>query len=126
MNNKYMSNKILIELLKKYGVKKLVLSSGCRNVPFVSSVEVDPDFECFSVIDERNAAFFGLGLCEQLNEPVAIACTSGTAASNYVTGVTEAYYSNAPLVVLTFEKISILSMYRNGSLKKEEENMHIF
>ena len=104
MNNQYLSNRILIELLKKYGIKKLVLSSGARNVPFVSTVETDPDFECFSVIDERNAAFFGLGLCEQLNEPVAIACTSGTAASNYVTGVTEAYYSNSPLVVLTFDR----------------------
>jgi len=104
MNNKYLSNKILIELLKQYGVKKLVLSSGCRNIPFVSSVENDDDFECFSVIDERNAAFFGLGLSQESQEPVAIACTSGTAASNYVTGVTEAYYSHAPLVVLTFDR----------------------
>ncbi|MBQ3436266.1 MAG: 2-succinyl-5-enolpyruvyl-6-hydroxy-3-cyclohexene-1-carboxylic-acid synthase [Bacilli bacterium] len=104
MNNKYLSNKILIELLKKYGIKKLVLSSGCRNVPFVSNVETDPDFECFSVIDERNAAFFGMGLSEEAKEPVAIACTSGTAASNYVSGVTEAYYSKVPLVVLTFDR----------------------
>lgn len=104
MNNKYLSNKILIELLKKYGIKKLVLSSGCRNVPFVSNVETDPDFECFSVIDERNAAFFGMGLSEESKEPIAIACTSGTAASNYVSGVTEAYYSKVPLVVLTFDR----------------------
>lgn len=104
MNNKYMSNKILIELLKKYGIKKLVLSSGARNVPFVSTVETDHSFECFSIIDERNAAFFGMGLSEELQEPVAIACTSGTAASNYISGVTEAYYSNVPLVVLTFDR----------------------
>ncbi len=104
MNSKYISKAILISLLKQYGIKKLVLSSGCRHVPFVSSVETDSDFECFSIIDERNAAFFGLGLAQQTNEPVAIACTSGTAASNYVTGVTEAYYSHAPLVILTFDR----------------------
>lgn len=105
MEQKYISNKILIELLKKYGIKKLVLSSGARNIPFVFAVENDSDFECFSVIDERNAAFFGLGLSQgNNNEPVAIACTSGTAASNYITGVTEAYYSNIPLVVLTFDR----------------------
>ena len=104
MENKYISNKILISLLKQYGINKLVLSSGCRNIPFVSTVETDPNFECFSVIDERNAAFFGMGLSQQSNEPVAIACTSGTAASNYITGVTEAFYSHVPLVILTFDR----------------------
>ena len=58
----YISNDILIGFLKKYNVHKLVLSSGTRNIPFVSSVEVDKWFECFSVVDERNAAFFGMGL----------------------------------------------------------------
>jgi len=52
----YISNDILIGFLKKYNVHKLVLSSGTRNIPFVSSVEVDKWFECFSVVDERNAA----------------------------------------------------------------------
>ncbi len=104
MNNQYISNQILITLLKQYGVKKLVLSSGCRSIPFVTKVEVDSDFECYSVIDERNAAFFGLGLSQESNEPVAIACTSGTAASNYVSGITEAYYSETPIVVLTFDR----------------------
>ncbi|MBP3255303.1 MAG: hypothetical protein J6M60_02285 [Clostridia bacterium] len=104
MDNKYIGNSILIELLKKYNIKKLVLSSGARNVPFVFNVENDSDFECFSVIDERNAAFFALGLSQQAKEPVVIACTSGTAASNYITGITEAYYSHAPIVVLTFDR----------------------
>ena len=101
---KYVTNNILMNLLSKYGVSKLVLSSGARNIPFVSAVETDPRFECFSVVDERNAAFFALGMSQQLNAPVAIACTSGTAASNYLTGVTEAFYSHIPLVVLTFDR----------------------
>ena len=100
----YLSNAILIELLKKNGIKHLVLSSGTRNIPFVNSVEVDSEFTCYSVVDERNAAFFGMGISQKLQEPVAIACTSGTAASNYLTGVTEAYYSNVPLLVITFDR----------------------
>lgn len=100
----YLSNEILISLLKQYKIFKLVLSSGSRNIPFVSTVETDNAFECYSVIDERNAAFFALGLQQQSGEPVAIACTSGTAASNYLSGVTEAFYSNAPLVIITFDR----------------------
>lgn len=100
----YINNKILIAFLKKHGIKKVVLSSGSRNIPFISAVEVDPDFECFSVIDERNAAFFGLGLAQESKELVAIACTSGTAVSNYISGVSEAFYSNVPLVVITFDR----------------------
>lgn len=100
----YISNSILIKFLKRYNIHKLVLSSGTRNIPFVSTVEVDDWFECFSVVDERNAAFFGMGLAQQANEPVVIACTSGTAVSNYITGVTEAFYSHVPLVVVTFDR----------------------
>ena len=103
---KYVTNNILMNLLSKHGVAKLVLSSGSRNIPFVSAVETDPRFECYSVVDERNAAFFALGMSQQLNEPIAIACTSGTAASNYLSGVTEAFYSHIPLVVLTFDRSS--------------------
>ena len=101
---KYVTNSILLNLLSAYGVEKMVLSSGARNIPFVSTVEVDSRFDCYSVIDERNAAFFALGMCQQLQKPVAIACTSGTAASNYLSGVTEAYYSHSPLVVITFDR----------------------
>ncbi|MBP5288828.1 MAG: 2-succinyl-5-enolpyruvyl-6-hydroxy-3-cyclohexene-1-carboxylic-acid synthase [Clostridia bacterium] len=101
---KYVTNSILMNLLAQYGVKHLVLSSGARNIPFVSTVENDPRFTCYSVVDERNAAFFALGISQKLNEPVAIACTSGTAASNYLTGVTEAFYAHAPLVILTFDR----------------------
>lgn len=100
----YINNKILVAFLKKYGIKKIVLSSGSRNIPFISAVEVDEDFECFSVVDERNAAFFGMGLAQESKELVAIACTSGTAVSNYVSGVSEAFYSNVPLVVITFDR----------------------
>ena len=57
-----MSNFLLISLLKQYGIKKLVLSSGTRNIPFVTAVETDDYFECFSVVDERKCCIFRTGV----------------------------------------------------------------
>lgn len=111
-----LSVSILIAYLKHYGVRKLVLSPGMRNIPFVTTVEVDPFFECYSVVDERNAAFFALGLSQKSGEPVGLACTSGTAVSNYLTGLSEAYYSHAPIVAITCDR----SPYVLGQLETQK------
>lgn len=95
---------ILISLLKQYNVKHLVLSPGARCIPFVRSVEQDKDFICHSVVDERSAAFFALGIANQTNEIVAVACTSSTATCNYYSAVVEAYYQQVPLLLLTFDR----------------------
>lgn len=98
---------IILALLKKYDVKHLVLSAGTRHIPLVFSAEDDKFFKCYSIVDERSAGFFALGLIQTLNEPVAIVCTSGTAACNYVSAVTEAFYQHLPLVVLTSDRNQI-------------------
>ena len=98
--------RILISLLKKYGVKHIVLSPGGRNVPFVHSVENDKDFSCYSIVDERSAAFFAIGMIQYLKEPVAICCTSATAVCNYMSAVEEAFYQHLPLIVLTADRNS--------------------
>ncbi|MDR1606743.1 MAG: 2-succinyl-5-enolpyruvyl-6-hydroxy-3-cyclohexene-1-carboxylic-acid synthase [Streptococcaceae bacterium] len=98
------SYQIIIALLKEYGIKHLVLSAGSRNVPFVHSVEEDPYFTCYSVVDERSAAYFALGLSQELNQPVVISCTSSTATANYWPAVAEAFYQEVPLVVLTSDR----------------------
>lgn len=95
---------IIIALLKKYGIKHCVLSAGSRNVPFVHSVEEDPYFKCYSVVDERSAGYFALGLAQELNEPVVISCTSSTATCNYWPAVAEAFYQNVPLIVMTSDR----------------------
>lgn len=95
---------ILISLLKAYGIKDIVLSPGGRNVPFVHSVENDKDFSCYSVVDERSAGFFALGLIHALKRPVAICCTSATAVCNYMSSIEEASYQHLPLVVLTADR----------------------
>ena len=95
---------IIIALLKKYGIKHCVLSAGSRNVPFVHSIEEDPYFTCYSVVDERSAGYFALGLAQELNEPVVISCTSSTATCNYWPPVAEAFYLGVPVLVLTSDR----------------------
>lgn len=95
---------IVIALLKKYGIKHLVLSAGQSNYPFVHSVENDPYFTCYSVVDERSAAFYAVGIAQELGEPVAISCTASTACCNYISAITEAYYQKVPVLVLTSDR----------------------
>ena len=70
---------ILVSLLKKYNVRNIVISAGTRHTPFVYSVEHDSFFHTYSIVDERSAGFFAIGLIEELHEPAAVVCTSGTA-----------------------------------------------
>lgn len=95
---------IIIALLKEYGIRNCVLSAGSRNVPFVHSVEEDSYFKCYSVVDERSAGYFAMGLAQELNEPVVISCTSSTATCNYWPAVAEAFYQNVPIIVLTSDR----------------------
>ncbi len=96
--------KQLVSLLKQNGITHIVLSPGNRNVPIVHSLENDPFFTCFNITDERSAAFFALGLINEIKKPVAICCTSGTAVCNYASAVAEAYYQNIPLLVITADR----------------------
>lgn len=94
----------LARLMKIRGIKHLVVSPGSRNAPVVSVFCNDPFFECLVVVDERSAAFFALGMTLKLQKPVAIVCTSGSAALNYAPAVAEAFYQQLPLIVLTADR----------------------
>ena len=107
---------IVVEYLKHYNVRRIVLSPGMRNIPLVTAVEEDSSFDCYSVVDERNAAFFALGMAQQTGDAVALVCTSGTAVSNYLPGITEAYYSHVPLVAITCDR----SPYSLGQLETQK------
>lgn len=95
---------IIISLLKQHGVKYLVLSPGTRNAPFVHSVETDPFFVCYSIVDERSAAYFALGLSEAMDVPVGFSCTSSTAACNYLPAIEEAHRKSIQLIALTADR----------------------
>ncbi len=95
---------ILVSLMKKYGIKHVVISAGTRHTPLVYSLEHDNYFKTYSVVDERSAAFFAVGIIEKLREPAAVCCTSGTAAANYVSAANEAFYQQLPLLILTADR----------------------
>ncbi|MDA3942126.1 MAG: 2-succinyl-5-enolpyruvyl-6-hydroxy-3-cyclohexene-1-carboxylic-acid synthase [Bacteroidetes bacterium] len=94
----------LARLMKKRGIKHLIISPGSRNAPVVSVFCNDPFFECLVIVDERSAAFFALGIAMKLQKPAAIVCTSGSAALNYAPAVAEAYYQHVPLIILTADR----------------------
>lgn len=94
----------LVTLLKAHGVKRYVISAGSRHKQIEIALGCDPFFEIYSVVDERSASFFALGLIQKYDEPVGILCTSGTASSNYCSAISEAYYQHLPLLVITADK----------------------
>ncbi len=96
--------RILTEILVKKGIKRVVLSPGSRNAPLLMAFAREKRLEHFVVLDERSAAFFALGMSQQSGEPVALACTSGTAALNYGPAIAEAYYQRLPLIVVTADR----------------------
>lgn len=104
MYTKIRNVQYIISMMKAYGVKNIVLSAGTRHVAIAESVENDSFFNCYSVVDERSAGYFAIGLAKELNEPVAIACTSSTATCNYYPAVAEAYYQSIPLLILTGDR----------------------
>lgn len=106
--------------LRHAGVKQVVLSPGSRNAPLMVGFSQDPAFECFSVVDERSAAFFALGLIQASNAPVAVVCTSGSALLNYFPAVSEAYYSDLPLIVISADRPRHLIDIGDGQTIQQE------
>lgn len=92
---------MLLSLLKAHKIKKMVLSPGSANASFVASAQYDGDFELYSSVDERSAAYIACGLAEESQEPVVICCTGATASRNYMPGLTEAYYRKLPVIAVT-------------------------
>ena len=81
-----------------------MICPGSRNAPLTLSLTTHPEFSTYSVVDERSAGFFGLGLSQQLNEPVVLLCTSGSALLNFYPAVAEAFYSRIPLLVISADR----------------------
>lgn len=94
----------VIQLCKAKNIKHIVISPGSRNAPLTIGFTNDSFFKCYSIVDERCAAFFALGIAQQLNEPTVVVCTSGSALLNYYPAVAEAFYSDIPLVVLSADR----------------------
>ena len=106
----------IIALLKKYDIHDCVLSAGSRNVPFVHSVEKDPFFNCYSVVDERSAGYFAIGLAQEKRKPVVISCTASTASCNYYPAIAEAFYQDVPIIVLTSDRNPTMLGHREDQM----------
>ena len=94
----------IIELLRAKGIANIVISPGSRNAPLTIGFVNNPSFTCYSIADERSAAFFALGIAQQINKPVAVVCTSGSALLNYYPAFAEAFYSQIPLIVISADR----------------------
>ncbi|HVW22652.1 MAG TPA: 2-succinyl-5-enolpyruvyl-6-hydroxy-3-cyclohexene-1-carboxylic-acid synthase [Opitutaceae bacterium] len=95
---------VLAESLFRSGVRWAVISPGSRSAPLTFAFARHPGIEAIPVLDERSAAFFALGLARRDGRPVALICTSGTAAANYFPAVVEAHESGVPLLILTADR----------------------
>ena len=86
------------------GLRDVCISPGSRNTPLTLAFAGHPELRSWSHHDERSAGFFALGLARASGRPVAVVCTSGTAAVEYHPAVVEALQSGVPLLVLTADR----------------------
>jgi 2-succinyl-5-enolpyruvyl-6-hydroxy-3-cyclohexene-1-carboxylate synthase len=93
-----------IDELRSQGVQHVIVSPGSRSTPLALAAADHPELQVWVQIDERSAGFFALGIAKASGIPVALICTSGTAAANYFPAIIEARYARIPLIVLTSDR----------------------
>lgn len=94
---------IMAETLRRLGLTTAVICPGSRSTPLAIAF-AQADVDAIPVLDERSASFFALGIARSSSRPVALVCTSGTAAANFYPAVIEAKESRVPLLVLTADR----------------------
>ncbi|TRX37557.1 2-succinyl-5-enolpyruvyl-6-hydroxy-3-cyclohexene-1-carboxylic-acid synthase [Flavobacterium restrictum] len=94
----------IIEICLAKGITTIIISPGSRNAPLTIGFVSNPAFDCYSIADERCAAFFAVGMAQQTKVPVALVCTSGSALLNYYPAFAEAFYSQIPLIVISADR----------------------
>jgi 2-succinyl-5-enolpyruvyl-6-hydroxy-3-cyclohexene-1-carboxylate synthase len=104
INRTYAPLQAFVEELYRCGMRHAVTSPGSRNAPLALTLAAQEGIEATSVIDERSAGFVALGMAKASGRPVAVTCTSGTAAANLHPAVAEAYEARVPLLVLTADR----------------------
>lgn len=100
----------VLDRLRTYGVREIVLCAGARNAPFVALLSAgsnsNSEFKVYSFFEERSASFFALGRMQSEGSPVAVITTSGTAAAELLPAAVEADYQRLPLVMITADRPS--------------------
>jgi 2-succinyl-5-enolpyruvyl-6-hydroxy-3-cyclohexene-1-carboxylate synthase len=93
-----------VDELARAGVRNVCLAPGSRSTPLALMLAQHPDIKLWLQLDERSTAFFALGMAKAIRQPVAILCSSGTAAANFFPAVVEARVGRVPLIVLTADR----------------------
>jgi 2-succinyl-5-enolpyruvyl-6-hydroxy-3-cyclohexene-1-carboxylate synthase len=95
----------VVQFCEMKDIQHIVICAGSRNAPLTNGFVENPFFKTYSIVDERSAAFFAMGMAQQLNSPTAVVCTSGSALLNFYPAVAEAFYSNIPLVIISADRM---------------------
>jgi 2-succinyl-5-enolpyruvyl-6-hydroxy-3-cyclohexene-1-carboxylate synthase len=103
-NRNYAFSGVLVDELARCGLRHVCICPGSRSTPLTVSFARHPSIKTWLHLDERSAAFFALGMAQVLKAPVALVCTSGTAAANFLPAITEARIAGIPLLVLTSDR----------------------
>ncbi|MBA4181813.1 MAG: 2-succinyl-5-enolpyruvyl-6-hydroxy-3-cyclohexene-1-carboxylic-acid synthase [Anaerolinea sp.] len=98
------ASRALVAGLAANGVRHACITPGSRSTPLTVAFAEQRAIRPWLHLDERSAAFFALGLARATGEPVALVCTSGTAAANWMPAVVEANLSRIPLILLTADR----------------------
>ncbi len=111
---------LVISACYQFNIDTVVISPGSRNAPLTVGFSNHPAIKTMSIVDERCAAFFALGIAQQTQKPVAILCTSGSALLNYYPAIAEAFYSNIPVVVISADRPKHLIDIGDGQTIRQE------
>ncbi|BBA17485.1 2-succinyl-5-enolpyruvyl-6-hydroxy-3-cyclohexene-1-carboxylic-acid synthase [Blattabacterium cuenoti] len=107
-------------ILKAKSIFNIIISPGSRNAPIIIHFTQHKDFKTYSIVDERCAGFFALGIAQQIRKPVVVSCTSGSSVVNYYPAVTEAFFQNIPLVLVTADRPKeIIDIFEGQSIYQE-------
>ena len=110
----------VIQLCAAKGIYHVVISPGSRNAPLTIGFSVYKKVKTYSVVDERCAAFFAMGIAQEIQQPVAVVCTSGSAMLNYYPAIAEAFYSKVPLIVISADRPKYLIDVGDGQTIRQE------
>lgn len=103
-NKTFAPLRVMIDEFIRAGVEHAIVAPGSRNAPIAYAIGDREELKTWSVLDERSAGFFALGIAKSTRKPVIVTCTSGSAAANLHPAVVEASHAGVPLIVLTADR----------------------
>jgi len=111
---------LVVEKCAQHNITTVIVSPGSRNAPLTIGFTNNDKIKALSIVDERCAAFFALGIAQQTNNPVAVVCTSGSALLNYYPAIAEAFYSHIPLIIISADRPKHMIDIADGQTIRQE------